>query len=319
MSQFLNSLLSISPAAIDPKITVSIEKNVFEYNNKWYVIYKKCDNMNNQVIENLSPLLVLDNPDNNNLDTGVYVWVIATDKDDNIHLYAKKTLFLQEIQTKHNNLVYDLQNNKLPNIRFNELYYAGELQINNEEELKKLNFNFLSGSYMLGRTPDTPELREIVLEFFKSKFPNYETTYDDTNKTFITPETFKMDDERFNLLKQVCPGNIYVFDNNNDAISFSNLLLNNAKQDAAIQMKKIFLKSPIYKEEKYQTQLTNDIEALQKGIRTIESYEDNKLDNVENPSKRRKLMIGGKKNKQNLRNTHKKSKRLRKMKTKRNK
>jgi len=280
-------LLRIKPAEISKKISVAIEKNVFQYNGKWYVIYKDCDNMTNDVIEELSPLKKLDDPLSNYLEPGVYVWVISSDTSGSIHLYAKKTIFVQEIQTKHHNIIYDLQNDKDPGIVLNELYYAGELQV--DGDVKQINLNFLSGSYMLDRTPQTDELRKPVLNFFKDMFPKYEIIYDNSMKTYITGDTFKMDETLFNILKKVCPGTIYEFDTKDDAMRFSKFEMNNIKLETQIEIIKQNLKNPLFKSPENQSKMNEQIAEKQNQKQKLDDFSINKVQNqVEGGGKKRK-------------------------------
>ena len=282
-----STLLGITPI-VPGEISLSIEKNVFEYDGKWYGIYKNCDNMNNEVIERISPLFELNNP-NNVLQPGVYTWMITADKSNTPHLYVKKTLFLQEIQTKHGNIVYDLQKtNNADNI-----YYAGELQAT--EEPKKLRFNYLSGSYMLGRNL-TEEQEGAVFEFFKSKFPQYEVKYDKITpgeeETYITADTFEMDKEKFTLLKQVCPGNIYMFDNKSEANVFVDFERNNGKLAAQIRIKENALNGRFAPEpgSEMESKVKAEIAGLKGQIKTLAGYEGNKLTSggIKRYSKRKK-------------------------------
>jgi hypothetical protein len=298
-------LLRIVPVPPPKEISLSIDQNIFQHNGKWYVIYKNCDNMNNEVINKISPLFELNKPDNV-LQPGVYTWMITTDERNTPHLYVKKTLFLQEIQTKHSNIVYDLRNNTKEGNEGN-IYYAGELKISDHREL---NFNFLSGSYMLGRALTEPN-EDAVLKFFTSKFPRYEVTYDKITpgeeKTYITADEFVMDEERFELLKRVCPGNIYEFDNQKDAKTFARFEFDNAIFGEEIKQKEKSLSGSLKPKEgsDLEKKIKARIAELKGKIKTLANYESNKL-------------RGGGKNKKKY-STRKKQKRLRKKTTRQKK
>jgi hypothetical protein len=305
-----SSLLGTMPAQI-PEINLSIDQNIFEHDGNWYVIYKSCDNMTNEVIDEISPLYELNSPDNV-LEPGVYTWMITTDKSNVPHLYVKKTLFFQEIQTKHSNIVYELQNRGT----LGNVYYAGELKISVKQEL---NFNFLSGSYMLDRELTKPN-EDAVLKFFKNKFPRYGVTYDIITpgkaKTYITADAFEMNEERFELLKRVCPNSIYRFDTKNEANSFSKFEFDNAKFTTQIKMKQTLLENlepklkpdanPSETLKKIADKTKAEIGVLEKQIKTLADYQGNIVTE------------GGGKNKKKY-STRKKQKRLRKKKTTRQK
>jgi len=90
-------------------------------------------------LPNLMPLLNEDNE----LEDGVYTWVILSLKNEKPIMYLKKTLTSYEFGTKHQEILYQVtcRNMECDNYK---LYYAGELL----KEGNNINFNLESGTYM---------------------------------------------------------------------------------------------------------------------------------------------------------------------------
>jgi len=78
---------------------------------------------------------------NNELATssnGVYTWIIFTDNEGEYQFVAKKVLTIQELSTKHHNIVRDILD------ELSTIHFAGELLKKDDD----IEINFLSGSYM---------------------------------------------------------------------------------------------------------------------------------------------------------------------------
>ena len=115
----------------------------FKINNFFYSI--EIDNKNNPMLIEISPILewdeILGQP-------GVYCWLIGKDNNGRINLWAKKADSVQEVQTKHFNIIQELGEN------ITTILFAGELRHNErnmETELRQhssLEFNLLSGTFM---------------------------------------------------------------------------------------------------------------------------------------------------------------------------
>jgi len=136
---------------------------------------------------------------NNELQTssdGVYTWVLFTDNDGEYQFVAKKVLTIQELSTKHNDIVADV---------FDEIFtihFAGEL-------LKKdgnMEINFLSGSLMAGpfegMTPlEVLDIHNEAIEFLNQRF-NLTFTNQREVKTLITTDNVVYTHDNIQLLLQ---------------------------------------------------------------------------------------------------------------------
>lgn len=89
-------------------------------------------------------------------ETGLYTWILRESRN----IYAAKTITKQEIGTLHINL--DMLTNHIDS---SNIYAAGELEIIREEnnDIVTINFNLLSGSYMVRKFKGLSEKNTLVL------------------------------------------------------------------------------------------------------------------------------------------------------------
>ena len=107
-----------------------------------YLIGSDCDNITNKLINKLSPLLV--DSKIKKAKPGIYVWLMKEDENNKeiTHLYAKRALTPQEIQTKHLNILIELNDYKINGT--SNVLCAGEFVLDGD----KLTFNYQSGTIM---------------------------------------------------------------------------------------------------------------------------------------------------------------------------
>ena len=176
---------------------------------------------------------------------------------DKMHIWAKIALSTQEINTKHNSILYDsfinyeniknsiideIDKTDLFNGVIDRIYYAGELKIDMNGNVI---INFLSGTYMNGRIEATnpPEqTKNCITKFFTDKLGTTLVTIDDTGETFIDNEMTK------DLLNQYVTNinlQVGVFKNHEDAIKYKFKRSNLYKIEYQIEaQKKLRLRFP---------------------------------------------------------------------------
>lgn len=220
---------------------VGIENAIFQLpnDNKFYVIKVPNENQNLEKIA-----YTLKDDEILGAGNGVFTFIIGTEIDDSgmetIHIWSRKVMSIQEIYTKHVNImqssekIYLKKQERLPLTDVEQhdgiidsILYAGELEIRNE---KVAILNLLSGSYMLNfidaRTPSI-EVIEHIEQLLKTIVGIDEVIIDKSGKTFIN--------ERFNMTSDllhtyVCLGlNVYVFDTKDESKKFLNKSINMAK------------------------------------------------------------------------------------------
>lgn len=156
-----------------------------QINEYFYTIRDVCYNMLNMY----NPLL--ENDSICNLEKGIYTWLIVS-HNGVPGIYLLKTLSIQEIHTKHSNIlqkIYELY----PNETY-FLHYAGELM---KPEENKLIMNFASGTYMAGNMQNTmrsiyvDEVRHFIENICKTKNIIIEFVENDTI-SFINNENLKL-------------------------------------------------------------------------------------------------------------------------------
>jgi hypothetical protein len=132
-----------------------------------------------------------------NASDGVYTWFIFTDKQGDLQFVSKKVLTVQEITTKHANIVSSLLG------ELQTIHYAGEfMKIDDNIEI-----NFLSGTYMQGQFEqfkDSERLDEIkndAVVFLNDAFNgSLLFTNQTVMDTFITTENILYTRENIKLL-----------------------------------------------------------------------------------------------------------------------
>ena len=170
---------------------MGIQQNVFELNNKYFYI-KDIPERSLQ-INKITYLLDHDEL----VEPGIYVYVIVSSTSaqspyvsNTPTLFYKETLSNQEIQTKHNDLLYDICNlknkkRKIDNINSDEhikyqfqpdkIYFAGEFKYYIDNKKNTIEFNFFSGTYMvdiINAMNPKPEQIYNCIEIFKKTLNN---------------------------------------------------------------------------------------------------------------------------------------------------
>lgn len=208
-----------------------MNKNNFTVNqliDEYYVSYNNFNCIHNKMgdkyyeIKNMNYDKLYDNTKiyNNltdNMDDGIYVWMILSCDEREDELYIVKCGNINEYGTKHSNIIYNLKTKH----KFNRivLHYAGELCKHNDD----IKLNFASGSYMryifekeeMNPTKNTIT-RNIyaneVLGYLKGRHPKLTCHFTETDLcTMITAETVPLQIEHL-LLYKLCDCEICVFD-----------------------------------------------------------------------------------------------------------
>jgi hypothetical protein len=213
-------------------IQISIEQPLFQLpkDNNYYVIQIPNENMK---IQDLSHTLKNDEI----LDTGngIYTYIIGNEINDMgeevIHLWCKKVLSVQEINTKHTHIIESSEKiflkkqNGIPLTKeelhdgvIDSILYAGEIAV---REGMHISANFLSGSYMLdvvdARNPSTYVIEDIT-QILKNilRINDDQITIDTTGKTYINNEDLPMTSEL--MMNYVCFGaHVYIFESKKNA------------------------------------------------------------------------------------------------------
>jgi hypothetical protein len=146
----------------------------------------------------MNQIPLIRNQELENASDGVYTWFIFTDKQGQLQFVSKKALTVQEITTKHGNIVLSLLK------ELQTIHYAGEFRkIGDNVEI-----NFLSGTYMMGAfeqlTNDGERIDEIENEgvvFLNNLFKGSMTFTKQTGMdTLITTENILYTYENIKLL-----------------------------------------------------------------------------------------------------------------------
>ena len=161
------------------------------------------NNLENPRISEMNDLLV---DDEIIADPGVYCWILGEiTNPGETHIYAKKSESIQEIQSKHVNIVREIMLSDevkgLHGCGFKVLY-AGEVKVEiNKKGRVSLEFNFLSGTFMADR-PDISsgnhaDAINITLHYFATLVAkdrlHQPINYDGSFQTFITRKMTKDD------------------------------------------------------------------------------------------------------------------------------
>jgi hypothetical protein len=248
--------LGVTTQQIDgpPPTLPAYEKAAFEINGVYYVIIDRID-------RNMLKKLVSLHKDDEVLNSGhdIFTYIIGTQymidprnktilreptstvcDINKMHIWAKPCVSIQEIETKHSNILNELVENYNGLIQtfqtsseidetmiglnsIDQLYYAGEIKYN--RSTKTLNVNFLSGTYMaemIDCANPRDEVRECVTKFFKEKCrpsdEDIEVIIDTSCKTYITHQmTIEQLDTYVNNGLEV-----YQFNDKKDAENFKN-------------------------------------------------------------------------------------------------
>jgi hypothetical protein len=160
------------------------------------------NNLENPRISEMNALLV---DDEIIAEPGVYCWILGEiTNPGETHIYAKKSESIQEIQSKHINIVREVMLSEevkgVHGCGF-KILYAGEVKVEiNKRGLVTLEFNFLSGTFMADRddiiSGNPADAINIVLYYFanifgRDKIKNIK--YNGTYQTFITRQMTKDD------------------------------------------------------------------------------------------------------------------------------
>ena len=154
----------IEPQAITPTyIPISPQNDLIKLNDDYYYI-NSVPNRSEYIDKITYPLT----GDEIIAEPGIYIYVIVGDPITNEPLlFAKRTLSLQEIQTKHMELLSDIADKF--EIPITTLYYAGEIMVEINTDKIIVKFNFLSGTYMEDKIhPNDPQGNDVrVIEILK--------------------------------------------------------------------------------------------------------------------------------------------------------
>lgn len=136
---------------------------------------------------------------------GVYCWVLGEiTNPGETHIYAKKSESIQEIQSKHINIVREIMlSDSVKDVHdcgF-KILYAGEVKVEiNKKGRVSLEFNFLSGTFMADRDDmsegKVADAINITLYYFATIFGRDKIEnirYDGSYQTFITRKMTKDD------------------------------------------------------------------------------------------------------------------------------
>ena len=184
-------------------LTVGTEKPCARVNGNYYHFemsewQKKCLRQFLPVVRNRQLINALD---------GVYTWFIFTDKKGLRQVVAKRALSVQELSTKHSDIISDIKDDLAT------IHYAGEFLKTGDN----IEINFLSGTYMAalfeGRSVDEiTTIEKEVIRFLNNTFDG-ELSF--TNQqpaiTFITVENIEYTRENLQTLLD-CGAEIKRFD-----------------------------------------------------------------------------------------------------------
>ena len=170
-------------------------------------------------LPNLMPLLNEDNE----IEDGVYTWVILSLKNNRPIMYLKKTLTSYEFGTKHQEILYQVTciNTECENYK---LYYAGELL----KEGNNIKFNLESGTYM--KEPLNPK-KKTMATIASSKLQALGMINERLNKTgdlnieqvegsFITHDSIPLTENDLKIYN-FFGAKIYKFDNPESCATFT--------------------------------------------------------------------------------------------------
>lgn len=173
-------------------LSTAIEKQCAKIGNKFY--HFEMSDEKQQCLREKIPLVW--NNDIIKTSDGVYTWFIFTDKKGKSHFVAKKALTIQEISTKHSNIISDILDN------LETIHYAGEFN----KRCNSIDINFLSGTYMAASfenlsATDVIDTKNEAVTFLNKKFEGLLVFTDqDKADTFITAKNIIYTRENIELL-----------------------------------------------------------------------------------------------------------------------
>lgn len=143
------------------------------------------------------------------LEDGIYTWMLLTCDKFNPSIYLVKVQNKNEIGTKHSNILHRLHFFENKNYIF--FHYAGELKKKGNE----IHMNFSSGTYMReifendekeNSNTFFPENKRIyyeadILDFFNNKKQVFPITFVDNDETFINEEDLPLKKQHLDLYK----------------------------------------------------------------------------------------------------------------------
>jgi len=125
---------------------------------------------------------------------GVYTWILFTDTEGEYQFVAKKALTIQELSTKHSDIITNVLD------ELSTIHFAGELLKKDEY----VEINFLSGSYMAGlfesvEPLEVPKIHNEAIEFLNERIG---LTFTDQRevKTLITRNNIVYTHDNIQLL-----------------------------------------------------------------------------------------------------------------------
>ena len=161
--------------------------------------------------------------EDNEVENGVYTWVILSLNNDEPRMYLKKTLSSYEFGTKHQEILYHItcKNSQCEKYK---LYYAGEL-LKDDNTIK---FNLESGTYMKDKlNPKKKTLGTIKMSKINAGDMINERlnksgklTIEEVDETFITHEKIPLTLNDLQLYS-FFGAKIYKFDNPNNCATFT--------------------------------------------------------------------------------------------------
>ena len=178
----------------------------------------RSDSQTRTIVDKLVPLLV-SGVDIAGAVAGIYTWLLCDiGKGQGKQLYFKRALNANEFRTKHQHIIDDIFSDAFStgeNIDTILVYYGGEAKV---EDSVKYTFNLLSGTYSDGVVSATnigPRVKKEITKIMKNDNTKNKITFDETGKTFITPnngDTAITEDNLTQLLNEGLKLDIYKFD-----------------------------------------------------------------------------------------------------------
>lgn len=181
-------------------ISNNISGNHYEINHR-YINY-----------ENLYSKLPLYSDNLHELNDGIYLWMLLTCDNDTPKMYIIQCHNINELGTKHSNIVHRLHT--FHNKKNIFMHYAGELKKN----INTIEMNFSSGSYMKEVFEENERMNEVSIltynyrlnyinDLFKflniEKYKNLKIMFMKNDfETYITKENLPLKKEHLNLYKE---------------------------------------------------------------------------------------------------------------------